>query len=138
MLPDVPPPTKFLSRLIGLYCIAISLSMLVHKQATVETLNAFIHDRPAMFLAGVAAFAAGLAMVLRHNVWSGGAAPVIVTLAGWVSLIKGVTLLFLPPLAQARFYDAFGIDRYFYLYMGFTLLAGAWLTWSGFRHVSQQ
>src|SRR5579862_6629913 len=103
-------PTRFLSRLLGLYCILISLSMAAHKQASVEAMNAFIHDRPAMLLAGVFAVAAGLAIVLQHNVWSGGVTPVMVTLTGWVSLLKGVSLLFLSPNGQAGFYDAFGFD----------------------------
>ena len=35
------PLTTFLSRLIGLFSILVSLSLVTHKQATVETLTAF-------------------------------------------------------------------------------------------------
>jgi hypothetical protein len=41
---------------------------------------------------------------LGHNVWSGGALPVVVTLVGWVALIKGLLLLFLSPEAAAGLY----------------------------------
>jgi len=47
-----------------------------------------IHNSRVLFLAGVIAVIAGLAMVLGHNVWSGGALPVIVTLVGWSTLIR--------------------------------------------------
>jgi hypothetical protein len=38
----------------------------------------------------------GLAMVLGHNRWSGGALPILVTLIGWGLLLRGLLLLFLP------------------------------------------
>jgi hypothetical protein len=37
-----------------------------------------------LFVVGVIAVAAGLAMVLGHNVWSGGVLPVVITLTGWL------------------------------------------------------
>ena len=87
----MPPCTVFLSRLIGLYCILASLAMAAHRQPTVETMTALIHTPAVLFLAGIIALLAGLAMVLGHNVWSGGALPVVVTLVGWVTLIRGLS-----------------------------------------------
>jgi len=43
------------------------------------------------------ALCAGLALVLAHNVWSGGALPILVTIVGWISLLKGLMILILPP-----------------------------------------
>ena len=65
--------TAFLSRLVGLYCILVSLSMVTHKRATVEMMTALVHNPPLLFIVGVITLAAGLAMILGHNVWSGGA-----------------------------------------------------------------
>ena len=65
------PRTVFLSRLIGLYMILVSLSMAAHKQATVETITALVHNSPLVFLTGIIAVVAGLAIVLGHNAWSG-------------------------------------------------------------------
>ena len=84
------PRTIYLGRLIGLYCVLLALAMISHKQATVEAINAFMHDAPVLLLASIVAMAAGLAIILGHNVWSGGAFPVVVTLVGWISLIKGL------------------------------------------------
>ena len=44
--------TRFLSRLIGLYSVLASLSMFMHKQATVATVNALIHNPPVLIIAG--------------------------------------------------------------------------------------
>jgi hypothetical protein len=124
--------TAFLSKLIGIYCIVISLAMLAHKQATVEVVIALVHDAPLLFVTGLIALTAGLAMVLCHNVWSGGAAPVIVTLIGWASLVKGALILFLPPASEADvFLGGLYHARLFYLYVAFSLLIGIYLTYAG-------
>ena len=93
--------TILLSRLIGLYCIVIALSMMTRRQATVETVTALLQNPSMMLIVGIITLAAGLAMVLAHNVWSGGALAVVVTLVGWITLIKGLLFLFLPPEMEA-------------------------------------
>jgi hypothetical protein len=130
----MPARTAFLGRLIGLYLIFISLAMAAHKQTTIESMNALVHNPPVLFVIGVIAVAAGLAMVLGHNIWSGGVLPVIVTLTGWLLLSKGVLLLFLSPeavygllLAASRF------EQFFYPYITVVLLLGICVTFPGFK-----
>ena len=125
--------TIFLARLIGLFALVESLAMFVHKQAMVETAAALVRDRPLVLILGMIALAAGLALVLSHNVWSGGAPAVVVTLVGWVILVRGVVLLVLPPDTVARLFDMVRFAELFYLYAGITLLLGLYLTWAGFR-----
>jgi len=126
------PRTTFLSRLIGLYCILVSLSMVTHKQATVEMVTALTHNPPVLFVVGMIAVAAGLAMILGHNVWSGGAGPVIVTLIGWLTLIKGLLFLFLSPEAASGFFlRGLHYEQLFYLYAAISLLLGTYLTYGG-------
>jgi len=96
--------TLFLSRLIGLYCILVALSMITRRQATLETLTALLQNPSMMWVLGVITLAAGLAMVLAHNIWSGGALVVIVTLVGWLTVIKSLLFLFLPPEVEAGFF----------------------------------
>lgn len=128
------PRTKFLSRLIGLYLILISLAMITHKQATVETMTSLIHNPSEMFVTALLAIAAGLAMVLGHNVWSGGVLPVLVTITGWIMLIKASLLLFLSPAAASGLYFAdLHYAQLFYPYTAFSLLLGLCLAYGGFR-----
>ena len=127
------PRTIFLSRLLGLYCLLAGLSMVVHKQATVGTVSALIHNPPALYIAGVFALACGLAMVLAHNIWSGGVLPVVVTLAGWLAFIKGLLLLFLSSEATVCFFTRIHYGRFFYLFAVIPLLLGAYLTYGGFK-----
>jgi|SRR5579863_2659175 len=123
--------TIFLGRLVGLYCILISLAMLIHKQATVDVLTAMLRNAQLLLVGGVVTVIAGLAMVLGHNVWTGGAVPVLVTLVGWIALIKGSLLLFLSPEQESSiFVDSMHLDQGFYFYLGFMLLLGIYLTYA--------
>ncbi len=130
------PRTIYLGKLIGLYCVLLALAMISHKQATVETIIALMHDAPVLLLASIMAMAAGLAIVLGHNVWSGGMLPVVVTLAGWISLIKGLILLFLPPASALAYFEALRYGQFFYAYMSVTLAIGIYLTFSSFRSLA--
>jgi len=131
--------TLFLSRLVGLYCILVALSMITRKQATVEAVEALLHNPSMMLILGVITLAAGLAMVLAHNVWSGGALVVIVTLVGWITLIKSLLFLFLPAEMEAGFFiGQLHYQQLFYVYGAFSLALGIYLTYGGFRSTSRE
>ena len=126
--------TVFLAKLLGLYLIVISVTMFAHAQATVEILKAIVQDRPLLFMSGLMGVTAGLAIVLVHNVWSGGILPIIVTLFGWASLIKGILLLLLSPETESRvFIVGLGYEEHPNLFAVFALLLGAYMTYSGFN-----
>jgi putative exporter of polyketide antibiotics len=132
------PRTLFLSRLIGLYCIVIALSMMTRRQATVETVTALLQNPSMMLIVGIITLAAGLAMILAHNIWSGGALVVIVTLVGWITLIKSLLFLFLPPEMEAGlFLGQLHYRQLFYLYTSVSLVLGVYLTYGGFKSRSR-
>jgi hypothetical protein len=127
--------TVFLSKLIGLYLILIGLPMIVQKQNTIDIMNSIMKNPALLFLTGALGMVAGVALILAHNVWSGGAVRVMVTLVGWIAALKGVSLLFLatfPQLAQTAL-PVLRYDQFFYVYTGFTIVLGAVFVFGGFR-----
>jgi len=124
--------TVFLGRLLGLYLIAISITMFVNKRRTLATLDEMVRSGPGMLFSGMVATAAGLAIVLGHNVWSGGVLAVVVTLFGWAALLKGVSLLLIPPEQMAAVYKGLGFERLFYVWMGGVLAIGLLITLDAF------
>ena len=78
------------------------------------------------------ATAVGLAVVLGHNAWSGGALPILVTLVGWAALLKGVALLLVPAERFAQVYIAVGFERYFFAWMIVVLAIGLWMSADAF------
>jgi hypothetical protein len=135
----VSKETRFLSRLLGLYCLVIAVAMLGERQATVVTVGELLHDRPLMYVLGVLCVFAGLALVLVHNVWSGGAAPVIVTLIGWLTLLKGMVFIGLEPVQTAALYQGqLRFVQLYPLYAVVTLALGGYLCYAGFGRVTRR
>jgi hypothetical protein len=121
--------TVFLARLIGLFTMLLIAALLLRGSAMVE---AAVANAPIMFTYAIISLAIGLAMILGHNVWSGGALPVVVTLVGWLILAKGLVLLFLTPEALTQFFARMHYGEHIYLYVAPSLVIGLYLTWAGF------
>lgn len=122
--------TIFISQLIGLYCLLVSLVMLTNKPAMVSIEDTLVHNPAMLFIGGILTLVAGLAIVLSHNVWSGGALPVVVTLVGWIALVKG--LLLVSPGMTIAFWGSFRYEQLYYLYASISFALGSYLTYEGF------
>ena len=126
--------TVFLARFIGLFTVVLVVALLVRGSATVE---AAVADGPVMLVYAITSLAAGLAMILGHNVWSGGALPVVVTVVGWLILAKGLMLSFVTGEALRQLFGGMHYGEHYYLYLTPALVIGLYLTWAGFTARSQ-
>jgi hypothetical protein len=124
--------TVFLAKFLGLFLIIESLSMLAQKAAMLELITSLLQDRPLLFIVEILGVLGGLAMVLGHTVWLGGLLPVVVTIIGWVALIRSIALLFVPPQAVLNLISAIHLEQNYYLFAGISLLVGVYLTFAGF------
>jgi hypothetical protein len=112
----------------------VGIAMAANKQATIQTVASLVHDGSIMFVFGLILVAAGLALVLSHNIWSGGVPTVLVTVVGWLTLLKGLAFLFMPPPASLGFFVwGAGYERLFYFDTAVVTILGAYLTYAGFR-----
>lgn len=64
--------TVFLARLLGLFTVLLVGILLIRGSTIIEAAAA---DGPLMLTYAIISLALGLAMILGHNVWSGGAPP---------------------------------------------------------------
>ena len=85
-----------------------------------------------MLVYALVSIAAGLAMVLGHNFWSGGTLPVVVTLVGWLILAKGLLLFFVTPEVLTQLLERMQYGEHYSLYVAPSLVIGLYLTWAGF------
>jgi predicted lysophospholipase L1 biosynthesis ABC-type transport system permease subunit len=85
-----------------------------------------------IYVVGIAVFVAGLAIVQKHNVWTGGW-PVLVTIFGWFLLVAGLMQMLFPvQLAEI----AVNVIRAFGVLIGAVivqLLLGAFFPYLGHR-----
>jgi len=121
--------TVFLARSIGLFTIFTVLGILIRGNAIIQATAA---DGPIMFSWALISLAVGVAMMVGHNFWSGGALPVTVTVVGWLSFAKGLALLLLTPEALTGALAWMHYGEHTYLYLAPALVIGLYLTWAGF------
>jgi hypothetical protein len=123
------PLTVFLARFMGLFTILVVVSLLLRGSAIIVSTVA---DGPVMLVYAIFSIAIGIALILGHNVWSGGALPVVVTIVGWLILAKGLLLLFLKPDALSGFFQGMHYGENYYLFLAPAFVIGLYLTWAGF------
>jgi hypothetical protein len=126
------PLTLFLAKLIGLLFLVFTASMALNKRAMVVTANEFIHERGLILIVAALNLTAGLAIALAHNVWHGGALTIIVTLIGWLLLLRGGFLLFTPPENLVKIYEAMHFEQNYAIVTVISGALGLYLTIAGF------
>ena len=129
--------TIYLARFIGLFLLIVSASMFLDPNSIIEMATALIDDRALLLIVGLIALGIGLAIVVGHNVWSGGLMPILITLFGWSQLLRGLALLLLPAETQVAFFQVMRLEDFFYIYAGIPLVIGAYLTYAGFTSQSK-
>ncbi|HKB00520.1 MAG TPA: hypothetical protein VKD02_07130 [Methyloceanibacter sp.] len=95
--------SRSLARLIGPILLVIGIGMafglMMEGAGYSSVLKEFIANRALIFLTGILALLAGVAIINVHNVW----VPdwrVIVTVLGWLLVLRGVMLLVFPLTVQ--------------------------------------
>jgi hypothetical protein len=126
------PLTLFLAKLIGLMFLVFSLLMAMNKRAMLTTINELLRSRGLMLIGGSFNLAAGLAIVLGHNVWSGGMLAVVVTLIGWLVTLRGFVWLFTPQEKLVQYYEALHFEQKYYVATAITGVLGLYLSIAGF------
>ncbi len=120
--------SNYLAQLWGITIVVVSFVLLI-KPILLKRLFADVENGAILFFLGIVTFATGLAMVLVHNLW----VPdwrVSITILGWLTLLKGLDLLFLPERMKKRW----PIMKNWQWLLIFTilLLSGLVLTYLGF------
>ena len=91
--------SKTIARLIGPLFLVMGLGMVVEGD-TVRTLSQqFLGNLSLIYLAGMLALVAGLAIVNTHNLWVADW-RVLITILGWLSVIGGIFRLLFPGKVQ--------------------------------------
>jgi len=122
--------TIYLARLIGLLALILDGAFLLRGNAMI---GAAVADDPVMLIYAIQSLAIGLAIVLGHNVWSGGALPVAVSLVGWLIFAKGLLLLFVPHEFLLELLERMQYGEHYTLSILPSLFIGLYLTYAGFK-----
>ncbi|MBT6253630.1 hypothetical protein HOI83_00105 [Candidatus Uhrbacteria bacterium] len=86
-----------LGKVIALYMIFEGLLLISRKKDIPLLLKEFKKNDKVLLTFGAIGIIAGLFMILNHNIWESDW-RVIVTIVGWIALIKGLAAWFLPDM----------------------------------------
>ncbi|MGA2418308.1 MAG: hypothetical protein ABSF55_03655 [Candidatus Staskawiczbacteria bacterium] len=120
---------NYLAEIWGISIVIISLALLV-KEKHLKKLFAAIENDESLFLWGFISLIIGLAMILSYNVWQQGW-QVIITILGWLALIKGLALLFLPEQMK-KYAKKIGDPKWLPIYLVILIIIGLVITYLGF------
>jgi len=124
--------TVYFAQFFGFLFFVLSISMLFGKKMVLEALEDFAHNKGLSYLGGIIAVAAGLLMVLSHNVWNAGGLAIVITLIGWLMLIKGIVLLFFTPETYMKIYKMSDLGNSYYIISVIFLVLSLYLIYAGF------
>jgi hypothetical protein len=124
--------TYFLAQLIGLVLLSVGASILFQKRVFMKVLNNITGNRSSLFMVGVILLLSGLSVVLTHNIWNAGFLPLVITLIGWILILRGIMSMFVPGDGIARMISWLKVEELSWLYAILVLVIGAYLTWAGF------
>ncbi len=87
--------STLLARLLGPFIVAIGIGFLLKPKAIKQIGEDFFKNWALVYVSGLVTFIGGLAVVLFHNLWAADW-RLIITLMGWLMLVKGAWLIVLP------------------------------------------
>lgn len=83
------------AKLYGAVTLALGLGLLLNAGYYKKTFSDMLKDKTYIFLGGVFTLVLGVLLVTYHNVWESNWV-VVITLVGWIALVKGALLLIWP------------------------------------------
>jgi uncharacterized membrane protein len=122
----------FLAQIIGIYLIADGIVAITRFKELIPIIEEFKLNKILFFSLGTIVLLLGLIIVLNHNIWHGEPYQIVITLIGWIVLIKGLILFLLPSELIKSIIDQFNHPNTYRIAGTVTLLFGLWLTYHGF------
>jgi len=101
-MPTVASPrvSIFLARLIGPIFVVVAIGVLANGAVYRGLSQEFVRSPALIYLSGLFAMAAGVAVLLNHNVWAADW-RVLITLFGWLAAIGGAQRIIWPQATEA-------------------------------------
>lgn len=85
----------FIARILALMYLTVGIGLFLFRESYVLALRKILNNPGYALLGGFMAIVTGMAMVTFHNIWVYDW-RVIITIVGWIALIKGVLLMLTP------------------------------------------
>lgn len=118
----------FLAQLFAIIYLAAGLGLLLNRKFFKKAIDGMYKNPEMVMMGGIMALVVGFFIVKVHNIWVMDW-MVLITLVGWIALIKGV-LLFLAPTVLLKISKPF--VKMFWLSGVFSVVLGVILGYFGY------
>ncbi|RLG69858.1 MAG: hypothetical protein DRO07_01535 [Candidatus Iainarchaeum archaeon] len=123
--------TFFLAQFWGWLLVIVGLIFLLRPRVLLNEISGLFKDRNYVLLTGWLAMILGLFTVILHNVWTADW-RVVITVFGWLSLIKGIARMGFPELPQKTASAFKNKQALMQILLVICVLLGAWLIWMSY------
>jgi hypothetical protein len=98
----------FIARILGPYCLIVALGGLLNLKAYQRVIDECTANAAMVYIGGILALFFGLLIIQCNNIWAFNW-RVIITIIGWMGLIKGMYLILFPGslIKVVKFYQKF-------------------------------
>ena len=90
----------FLAKVFGLLFLLIGLGILLDKKYYNKIFKHFVRSPAHLFVTGFLSLIIGIAIVTYHNIWHGEWWVILITIFGWLGLLKGIFRLLMPRMVM--------------------------------------
>ena len=123
--------SKILARIIGPVMVIPAVGMFLNFAEYQRLYEEFSKSPSLCYLGGFMALLMGLIILQFHNKWEAGW-PVIVTILGWITLIKGVVLIIFPAAIISFWHPYTANPTALIVSLGISCAVGIFLTVKGY------
>ena len=119
--------TQLMARIIGPFLLLFTISIVLHAATLDLLVRAFCQDGPLVFVTGIFGLALGCIMVGAHTRWNSPAA-IVITIIGWLTLIRSAMLLIAPPVVAMVAAGVTGVPGLPIVLAAIGFVVGLWLS----------
>jgi hypothetical protein len=95
--------TIVLAQILGVVLTVTGFSLLVQKKTMTVFIEDMTRNQCLLWLSGFVALVTGIVLVEIENVWNLGYLQLLLTVIGWLVLIKGLFIMILPSSASSLY-----------------------------------
>jgi hypothetical protein len=123
--------SRIMARIIGPILIVPALGVLLNLEAYRHLIEEFSRSPALCYLGGFMALLLGLTVLQFHHKWEF-RWPVVITILGWISVVKGVVLTLLPGLIPNLWYPYAAAPAPMIVSLAISFVVGVFLTIKGY------
>ncbi len=94
--------SAIIAQVLGILFVLVGLSMIFNSKAAASAIEESVQNKGILWLWGFLAVLIGAVVVVLNNAWTSGL-PLLITILGWIALVKGVFILSCPKAAVSLY-----------------------------------